>query len=315
MKQYFKLGPILVSQASSISGGLLIGMPAMYAYTGWLKNLCLRLSLQSSVSIRPLGISPIFHGLSLHRGHAKFFPYREDHSEYVRTGDLNLPEIDEHKVSFELSMIIGIESRDLELEPASIAACVAGMKISGGGISPVDLKDIHVRVKRIGEVTRCFESLPFNAVALCDASDVLDDARGAGVEGFDAMLQALAAPSGFKTPKDGEFERPLWMPKAGHFLPVCVGAIALESLKSPDEREGIRQSDNATLETPTKHAFAESAFTLVRAQTIASVRAQSRLVAESDGQMTEPYIFWREVPPKPGQFQFYGAHAFPVSAF
>jgi hypothetical protein len=143
---------------------------------------------------------------------------------------------------------------------------------------------------------------------------VLDDARSADLEGFDAMLQALAAPSGFSTPKAGAFDRPSWMPKEGRFLPVCVGAIALESFKTPDERQGIRQSDDATLEKPTKHAFAESAFTLVRAQTIASVRAQSRLAVVSDGQINEPSVFWKEVPPEPGQLPFFGAHAFPISA-
>lgn len=309
MKQYFRIGPMLVTQANALSGGLLIGMPAMYAYTGWLKGMCLRLSKQGQVSVTPLGVSPILHTFSLHRGHAKYVRYRPGQLAEVAGRGPNHPTVDEQKASFELSVIIAIESKDLEIQTASIAACISGMKISGGGISPVGLKDVHIRVKKIDSITRCFDGLPFNAVTLSDASYVLDDARSAGLDGFDAILQALAAPSGFATAKAGAFERPLWMPKEGRFLPVCVGAIALESFKSPSERQGIRQADNATLEMPTKHAFAESAFTLVRAQTIASVRAQSRLAATSAGQIAEPSVFWKEIPPEPGQLPFYGAHA------
>lgn len=309
MKQYFRIGPMLVTQANALSGGLLIGMPAMYAYTGWLKGMCLRLSKQGQVSVTPLGVSPILHTFSLHRGHAKYVRYRPGQLAEVAGRGPNHPTVDEQKASFELSVIIAIESKDLEIQTASIAACISGMKISGGGISPVGLKDVHIRVKKIDAITRCFDGLPFNAVALSDASYVLDDARSAGLDGFDAMLQALAAPSGFATAKVGAFERPVWMPKEGRFLPACVGAIALESFKSPSERQGIRQADNATLEMPTKHAFAESAFTLIRAQTIASVRAQSRLAAASEGQIAGPSVFWKEVPPEPGQLPFYGAQA------
>ena len=310
MKQYFKIGPMAVSQAAALSGGLLMGMPALYAYTGWLKKLSLVLSRALHVGVSPIAISPVFHTFSLHRGHAKFVRYRPGQISDVAARGPNHPTVDEQRSSFEITLLVALHCEDTEIDTSTISKSLRGMKLAGGGISSASVSEIDIRVSKLTH-DNLYKGLPFNAVALADASYVLDDASKAGVNRFEAMLQALAAPSAFGDVKEGSFQRPMWMlgdDKVGRFLPVCIGAIALESLKTPSERSGIRQADTATEESPTTHAFAESAFTLVRAQTIASVRANAKIKSDN-GQSYEPPIFWQEKSPLIGEPPFYGVRS------
>jgi hypothetical protein len=305
-KQYFRVGPILVSQAAAMSGGLLVGLPAMYAYTGWLKNLSLQLGRAFNCEVTPLAIAPIFHVFTLHRGHSKYVRYRKGQIAEVENRGANHPTIDEPKCSFELTLIIAIGCETIDFQVDQLAPLMRGMKLAGGGISPAIHTQIEINVQKINQ-SDLYAGLPFNSIALADSSFVIDDARAAGVNGFDAMFQALVSPSQNKIVEADKFQRPPWLSTddtVGQYFPVCAGAIPIEDFKNPQQRSGIRQADSATSEKPTLHAFAESVFTLVRGQTIASVRATKRQQLNR-----EPAIFWREVPPKKDETQFFGAQS------
>jgi CRISPR type I-F-associated protein Csy2 len=288
MKQFFRIGPILVSQASALSGGLLMGMPALYAYTGFLKNLSLRLTSQHNVTVKAVSIAPIFHSFSLHRGHAKYVRYRPGQLADVAARGPNHPTVDEQRSTFEVSLIIVLVCSDFTFTREQITPCLRGMKLAGGGISASNGQP-NISVRCVESVTEALRGAPFNAVMLADASYVLEDAQAAGVPKFDALLHALSAPNKDWELKPGEEPRPNWLPDLGSYLPVCIGAVSLESFKDPSQRAGIRQSDHANAENPTRHAFAESVFSLVRAQTVASVKAQT---LKDMG--CEPSVFWQE---------------------
>jgi CRISPR-associated protein (Cas_Csy2) len=305
-KQYFRVGPVLVSQAAAMSGGVLVGMPAMYAYTGWLKNLTLKLGRVNGCQVRPLAIAPVFHEFTVHRGHAKYVRYRKGQIAKVEKDGPNHPTIDEPKCSFELTLVIAIECDTIDFQADRLAPLLRGMKLAGGGISSALHTRVDINVKKI-EQSDLYYGLPFNSIALADAGFVIDDARASGVNGFDAMFQALVAPRRDKVVAPDKFQRPLWLSTddtIGQYFPVCAGAMPIEQFQNPQQRSGIRQADSATTDKPTLHAFAESVFTLVRGQTIASVRATKRQQLDR-----EPAIFWREVPPKQNEAPFFGAQS------
>lgn len=306
-KFYFQIGPILISQASALSGGLLIGMPALYAYTGWLNNLTLRLSQQLEVSVKPCAVAPVFHAFTLHRGHPKYVKYRPGQLADVATRGPNHPTVDEQKTTFEISLLIAVESEGFELSTDHLAAAMRGMKLAGGGISSVDSDATTIKVRKHQKATDLISLVPFNAICLADASYLLEDAAALGLNKFDAMLHAFAAPNAHRELKENESPRPNWLPSEGNFLPICIGAIALETFKAPSERAGIRQADDATLDSPTHHAFAESVFSLIRAQTVASVRAN---MSADEG----PSIFWQEFCSADESDQmFFGAQSVPFT--
>lgn len=305
-KQFFRLGPILVSQASAMSGGMLVGMPALYAYTGFLKNLCLRLGIANDCDVVPLGLAPVFCSFSLHRGHAKYVRYRRGHISEVDKRGPNHPTIDEPRASFEIYLIIAIGCSSVDFNSSQIEPLLRGMKLAGGGISSASPNRVDIVVKSIDQ-SDLYLGLPFSSVALADASYILEDARDAGVNGMEAMFQALVAPKRDKVISPDRFQRPSWLQsddKVGQYFPVCVGARPIENFNNPTQRNGIRQSLKATPENPTCHAFAESVFSIVRGQTVASVRASTR-----KQQNWEPAIFWREVPPLSHEPQVFGARS------
>jgi hypothetical protein len=306
MKQFFRIGPVLVSQASALSGGLLIGMPALYAYTGFLKNLSFRLGAQQNTNVKAVSVAPVFHSFNLHRGHAKYVRYRPGQLADVVARGPNHPTIDEQRSTFEVSLIIVLSCSDFSFTNEHIAQCLRGMKLAGGGISASNGQP-NIPVRSAESVTEALRGTPFNCVMLADASYVLEDAAKAGVSKFDSLLNALAAPNKERELKLNETPRPAWLPEIGSYLPVCIGALSLESFKNPSERAGIRQADNATTERPTHHAFAESVFSLVRAQTVASVKAQTLIDFE-------PSVFWQETPNQEAKANsFFGVHSLRAS--
>jgi hypothetical protein len=288
MKQFFRIGPLLVSQASALSGGLFMGMPALYAHTGFLKNLSLRLAQQCNVEVKAVSIAPIFHSFSLHRGHAKYVRYRPGQLAEVSARGPNHPTVDEQRSTFEVSLVVVLNCADFTLTKEHIAPCLRGMKLGGGGISSSNGRP-NIPVRCTDSASEALKGVPFNSVMLADASYVLDDAANEGIPKFDALLHALAATNKDRVLMPDELPRPKWLPDIGSFLPVCIGAVSMEHFKNPIERLGIRQADNASATNPTLHAFAESVFSLVRAQTVASVKAQTVAGFES-----EPCVFWQE---------------------
>ena len=284
------IGEFSVAQANALSDGVFLSaVPPLTAWVGLATALALRLGENTIIN----GIAPVIGEAYLHRGHAKYVRYRAGQLSDVSSRGVQHPTIDDRRTSLNAYLLLDVTSAK-ELQSVDIEQALVGLRLAGGVIQPTNEK-IHIPIAifhyddaKPSPQKQALNYLPSYFYLLEDASRLVKKAKENpdGLQGFDILTAPMRRWAGDETEDELKKhltlpERPDWLPVQGYYRPMAVGYQLLEESQ---QRLGVRESING----PSRHAFAEPVFTLIRFRTVASIRSKNYKP------LREGRYFWRQ---------------------